>query len=117
MDYLAGPYTHKSARTVNERRRTHCKAANFLLQKGQLIYSPIAHGHAIEAPEQPHVPYDVWIAHGLAMLALCEGVLILTLPGWRESNGVTLELKHARALGKRIYVCHPVTFGVLPFGE
>jgi hypothetical protein len=103
MIYLIQPYTDPDPAMMNWRAHEGALAANWLLASGNLVYSPVAHGHAIQAA-QPNIPisYAIWIAHGLTMLKLCDKAMFLRLPGWSKSQGVTLELVKCKELGLEI---------------
>ena len=47
MIYLASPYTHHDPEVRLERYRAVCRAAAGLIRQGRVVFSPIAHSHAI----------------------------------------------------------------------
>jgi hypothetical protein len=65
---------------------------------GEQVYSPIAHGIALE----PHLPtkladdHDFWMRHCLNMLGRCDSLRVYCIYGWRESKGVQMEIEYAK---------------------
>jgi hypothetical protein len=51
--------------------------------------------------------WSFWQHYDRALLARCDEVLVLMLPGWRESIGVREELRLARELGKPVRYLAP----------
>lgn len=98
--YLAAPYSHPDYDVRMHRFRSVTWIASKLMQQGELIYSPITHGHALTMVNR-RIPTDWkhWESHCKAVLQACEIVLVATLPGWEESVGVQAELKIASELG------------------
>lgn len=43
-----------------------------------------------------------WLAFNSNMLRMSEAVFVYTLPGWKESKGVQMEIKQARAVQMEI---------------
>jgi hypothetical protein len=67
------------------------------MRQQKWTYSPIVHAHA--AAKQYEMPTDFafWRAYNEAMLASSHGLIVLTLPGWQDSKGVTAEIEFALA--------------------
>ncbi|MCP4786572.1 MAG: DUF1937 family protein [Fuerstiella sp.] len=47
MIYLASPYSHSDANIREKRFRDVCRTAARLMRNGDVVFSPIAHGHPI----------------------------------------------------------------------
>lgn len=98
--YLASPYTHADPERRLRRYRAACRAAAYFIERGLIVYSPIAHGHAVACDGRPlATDFEFWQKHCLAMLGRCDGMLVLTLEGWKESRGVQAEIAEAKRLG------------------
>jgi len=70
------------------------------------VFSPIAHSVPIARFGLP-TTWDYWEAVDRRHLEVCDEVVVLTLPGWQESQGVQAELRIAAALGKPIRYLDP----------
>ncbi|GIW90181.1 MAG: hypothetical protein KatS3mg109_0613 [Pirellulaceae bacterium] len=104
--YLASPYSHADPQVRQARYQAACRAAAWLIGQGHLVFSPIAHSHGITQHGLP-VDWDFWEEHDRRMLVACDRVVVLMLPGWRESLGVQAEVAIARELGKPLAYLSP----------
>lgn len=100
MIYLASPYSHRSAAVREDRFQRVARFAAELSTAGDLVYSPIVHGHAMRVHGdawnvQLPTDWEFWQRHCLHMLAHCTEVLVLALDGWKTSRGVRAELEEA----------------------
>ena len=57
--YLASPYTHSDASVRESRFDAACKATAELVRSGQVVFSPIAHGHPLVRFGLP-IDWDYW---------------------------------------------------------
>ena len=96
--YLACPYSHESS-TVREARFVLANAAAAVLMRaGLYAFSPISHTHPIAQTGGLPLGWDYWEGYDREILSHCGALVVLEIPGWRESKGVTGELKISRAL-------------------
>src|ERR1700738_127761 len=102
ITYLASPYSHPNPVIRELRFEIACHCAGALMGKGKIVFSPIAHNHPIEVRSDLPKGWDFWKAYDFEFLARCEEMLILKIPGWNESVGVTDEMEIARGLGLAI---------------
>lgn len=102
--YLACPYTSPDEAVRNERQALATKMAAYLMQQGNVVFSPITHGHAVAA----HLPAELtndgefWMAQCLPVLERCSVLVILPLPGWEKSIGIAKEVRFALERGMDI---------------
>lgn len=97
--YLASPYS-KMVETIglDEAARTVCLAAASLMEEGVVVYSPIAHGHAVSvAYGLDKLDAGFWMAQCYPMLAPAKICVVMMFPGWRASSGVRAEIDYAEA--------------------
>lgn len=99
LAYLASPYSHESSRVRQSRYEAVCRVAGRLMREGHLIFSPIAHSHAIAEMCELPGDWEFWQDHDRAILSACEKLIVLQLPGWDLSVGVKAEIKIAEELG------------------
>ena len=98
--YLASPYSHADERVMFSRFEAACQAAAKLMLAGETVFSPIAHSH----PVCVHIAgvqtdFEFWMKQDLPILRCAEKLLVLMLPGWEQSRGVTEEIRVAKTEG------------------
>lgn len=100
--YLSSPYSHDDPDVRQRRFAAACEAAAELMrgERDLAVFSPIAHGHAIEEVVGGSVlDHEGWMRHSLLMLGAAAGMIVLMIDGWRESKGVQEEIERATHLG------------------
>lgn len=100
ITYLACPYT--DADPVVRQARVDAAslvAANMMSRDGLVVFSPITHGHAVDAylPRRLSASHEFWMGQCLPVLSACSSLVILPLPGWRDSRGLAVEVAWAVA--------------------
>ena len=98
MIYLASPYTSEDKDEQRMRYYQACRAAAKLMEQGHVVFSPIAHSHGIARFIESH-DHDFWMKQDLEFLHYADELIILTLPGWKESKGVLHEIRVAAKWG------------------
>jgi nucleoside 2-deoxyribosyltransferase len=101
MIYLISPYSHPDPAVRQQRFDATCRAAAALLKTGQVVFSPVVHGHPLVEHGLP-TDWAFWQRCDRAFLQRCDEVVVLQLDGWVDSVGVQAELGIARELGKPI---------------
>lgn len=96
--YLASPYSHPDPEIREERYSQASYVAAMLMRNGRLIYSPIVHSHPLTRLGLP-TTWDYWRTLDETMLSRCQELLVLTLDGWENSEGVMAEIRLAKKLG------------------
>lgn len=100
--YLACPYSDDSPLIRNDRFLAANAAAAALINEGHLVFSPISHSHSIAVCHNLPRSFEFWESFDRWMLGACDEVVVLMLPGWKESAGVQAEIKIATELGKPV---------------
>ena len=101
MIYLASPYSHPAKSVRIDRMRAVAALCARFMAMGTWVYSPILHGHLLT----PYIPHhhatspDFWLPHCFRMMALCDSMLVLRLPGAHESLGIAAEIRWAEEHG------------------
>ena len=95
--YLAAPYTAQEPAVEQARVQAVKHVSDRLIRQGQVIFSPLEYTEAMQ--QRGIVPPQGWYLFDLTMLRGCVKLLVLALPGWRESQGVIMETTVAKALG------------------
>lgn len=98
MIYIASPYTHSDPFVRAQRYRA---ARNFLawcLERNRWAYSPIVHLHELVIVQKLPTDAGFWRDYNEDMMSICAGIIVLCVPGWKESKGVTYELELSEKL-------------------
>jgi hypothetical protein len=101
MIYVASPYS-KHPRGVEQAYREALVVTAYLVEReGSNVFSPIVHCHPL-ANIMKDCPRDFsyWQDYNRSMIERCDSLLVAMLDGWAESEGVSAEISHARALNK-----------------
>lgn len=99
MIYLASPYSHPDPAIREARFRAVCLHAARMVVDGLMVFSPIAHSHPICVSGGLQGDFERWQAFNTAMLARCQSLAVLQLPGWINSHGTIAEIHEAGQLG------------------
>ncbi len=98
--YLASPYTSSDPKVREMRYLAACCTAAEIMEKGNLVFSPIVHSHVLAKRYQLPVHFDFWQNWCLSFLRYwATDFYILDMPGWRESRGIAAERIVAEELG------------------
>ena len=108
--YIASPYSHKSKRMMNRRYLAVDKAAAKLCLSGFLLIEPISMCHYKSLKFDMPTGYEYWKNRDRKFVSMCDGILILTIPGWDTSTGVKDEVAYAQVLGKEVIYLDPKKF-------
>ena len=98
MIYLASPYSDPDPAIRQWRFEAACKATAQMFRAGLIVFSPIVHSHPLTQYGLPS-EWKFWQRYDHAYLEACSALAVLTLDGWRESEGVSNEIKTANELG------------------
>ena len=80
--FLACPYSHADAEVVEQRFRACNEVAATIVRAGHVVFSQVSMSHPIN-------------------LCLAE-LIVLDLPGWRDSAGIRREMEFFEAGGQRV---------------
>src|SRR5215831_4939129 len=99
--YLATPYSRFPA-GLEEAHRQACLAAAECFREGLVVFSPIAHSHAIAFVGGLGGDYETWHHCAETMMATAVGLIVVMLEGWEEAVGIEGEIRWFKAAGKPI---------------
>lgn len=97
LTYLALPYAHPSADVREARLEAARYVTGRMVDEGRMVMSPLVYLGELAA-RGVHPPQG-WYAYDLQLLARCDELLLLQLPGWEESRGVMVEIAGAQTKG------------------
>lgn len=114
--YLASPYSSHYTELVELRMHhvSRCQAA--LIRQGLLVITPLSAHYLLKYEPLPG-DWAYWRTYGETILRACQNIIVLPLPGWQVSTGVTAELKLARELGIPSYFCNLDNFELTEFHQ
>jgi hypothetical protein len=93
--YLASPYSHHIPAVREERYNQAVRATAYLIRRGLVPFSPIVHSHPIAClGGDLACDWTFWRRQDEMFMDACRGIVVLTLPGWRESVGVQAEIRY-----------------------
>lgn len=98
LSYLAAPYRHDDPRILRFRLAAVTYTAYEMINQGRMVFSPLTHNLPIDRIGF-HGDWSKWGPYDKLLLSRCDKLLVLTLPGWEESSGVTSEIRWAEELG------------------
>ena len=102
LAYLATPYTSKDWVVKENRFDKVNEVAAKLIQRGEIIFSPISHTHPIAKAGELPGNWEFWDKFDRTYLECCYKIYVLKLNGWEESKGVQAEIKIAEELDLEI---------------
>lgn len=98
ISYLAAPHTHPDPRIMHKRHALVNRVACDLMRQGIQVYSPLTHNIPLDELGI-HGHFDTWRDFDLGMIERCGRMIVLKVPGWKESKGVTAEIAYAEERG------------------
>ncbi len=98
MIYLAIPYSHPDKEVRERRFRIANRVAAKLIKQGKTVFSPISHSHPINECGTDF-GWKYWKPFDIAMLSMCNKIIVIDISGWDTSEGVACELEFARRNG------------------
>ena len=111
MIYLATPYIHKDKEVCEARALAVTKAAAYFMDHGEVIYSPITHGHAINKYMKMKAGvHEFWLNQCYFYVTNSEAVYVLGTVGWIQSKGVRWEVETAWAFNIPVFYVAPDTY-------
>ena len=111
MIYLPSPYSSDDPAIRQWRFEAACKATAQMLRAGLIVWSPVIHSHPLTNYGLPG-DWQFWQSYDRAYLGASSALAVLTLDGWRESEGVASEIKMANELGIPFWTIEPERFGI-----
>ncbi|WP_411037533.1 DUF1937 family protein [Shinella sp. BYT-45] len=104
--YLGSPYSKYEA-GHDAAARVVADAAARLMRFGMVIYSPIAHGHAVTLAGGLPITWDFWKRQCRPLVDGAAGLIVLTMAGWQDSVGLQYEIEEFVRAGKPILHVSP----------
>jgi hypothetical protein len=96
LTYIASPFSDPDPKVEKARFEAVCKFAANLMAKGDYVFSPIAHTYPIAQAGKLPGDWEYWKHYCRLTLGVCATMIVLKLPGWKESTGVQNEIRLAK---------------------
>ena len=112
MMYLAfPPYSHSDPAVRRWRYDAACRATAAMLRMGISVFSPVVHSHPLTRYGLPG-DWGFWEDYDRAHLERCDALAVLTMDGWRESEGLQVEMAIAKELSMPVRLIDPAEVGI-----
>ena len=101
--YLATPYSEYEAGIEEAFKEAAKIAGERFVKNGIPIFCPIAHGHPMTT--EANIPvdrYDIWLPQDQPFMDAAIGLIVVQMPGWKESRGVKYEIDVFTEAGKPV---------------
>lgn len=103
--YLATPYS-KYPSGHEEAWLEACRVAGIFIREGLVVYCPIAHTHPIAHYGQvDKVDHNFWMRVDTPLMNASDALVVVCMPKWRDSLGITHEIKKFEADRKPVFLC------------
>lgn len=73
-----------------------------MLKRGERVFCPIAHCHTAAQLTDIPTNFDWWMDFDEGWIDKCDEVVVLMMPNWKKSKGITHEIKYAKETGKPV---------------
>jgi hypothetical protein len=102
MIYLSAPYNHSKFWVVENRMRYVERALAHYAAAGVPATSPLLMHHCLNTGIKLPSTFEFWEKLCADYWVKCDSLVVLTLPGWKDSEGVRKELSRAKRDGKPV---------------
>lgn len=101
--YLASPYSHPDKDVQEIRAFEANRLSGLFMEKGIYVVSTIWCCHKCSVDRSLPGDHVWWMGYDRSFIEPAAGVLVLCMPGWKESKGVKYEIELAKEFGKPVY--------------
>jgi len=106
--YLGAPYSHPDKEVREARFEAVTTITALLMKLGMVVYSPITHCHIVANNHNLPGDWSFWKPVNKVFLKHCSALLVLQLPDWSASEGLSKEINLAIELGKPVIYLNPL---------
>jgi Domain of unknown function (DUF1937) len=112
--YLGTPYSKYPA-GLEQAFVDACNLCGKLLQRGLIVYSPIAHTHpvAMHAGLDP-LDHKIWLPFDEVRMNKADAMLVAMMKGWETSKGIQHEIDYFMQARKDVYFLDVKTMELAP---
>jgi len=112
LKYLAVPYSHQSRRVENARAKQAAILAGKLIKEGNHIICPVVMCHPMNRLVGLGGKFEYWREFDELMLSVCFELWVAQFDGWKDSVGITAEIRMAERRGMTIRYVNPTTLAL-----
>ena len=95
MIFISSPYSSENPETVDLNYRVAAIVAADFCYTGHAAISPIVYGPQLISFKKMPNSWEFWSNFCLSILQMCDRMIVLQMPGWKESSGVQSEIAFA----------------------
>ena len=95
MIYIAGPYWDPNPDVIEQRMKVVYAVIADLCEGGHHPITPMLMHAVVKEHNLPN-DFEFWGALSLKLLGKCSSMYVLELPGWKNSKGLTAEIKFCK---------------------
>jgi hypothetical protein len=110
QEYLAIPYSSDDESEMDYRAEVSDFIFSVLSKEGRTIYAPISSCHHIAKTYGLPRDFKFWKSMCEVFVSNSVKVIVVMLPGWKESVGVMAEIELAETLGIEIEYLDPADY-------
>ena len=107
IEYLGLPYSDDDPLMEDWRAEVSNVIAVDLTIQGRIIFAPISAWHHLARKYKLPGTFEYWLKLDEEFIKASKKLLIITLPGWKESKGVNGEIRLAKKYGVLIEYIDP----------
>jgi len=95
--YIASPYSHEDDSMMDYRAELVTFFAASLVEKGDVVFSPITFGHELSKKGDLPTDFEFWNNFCITFLSKCDKMIVLKIEGWEQSIGIKAEINYCRS--------------------
>ena len=105
--YLASPYSSDNPTIYLTRQAAINMIAGHMIEAGHIVFSPLTYSATLKKAGFTFPEAQQWYRFDRQFMNICNELIVAKLPGWEESKGVNIEIKHADRLDMPIHYNRP----------
>ncbi|SDZ12695.1 DUF1937 family protein [Pseudomonas sp. NFIX28] len=103
--FLACPYSHPEPAVVSQRFEQCNQVAAQILEAGHAVFSQVSMSHPINLCFNGKDSASIgklWAPVDALYMAMMDELIVLDLPGWKDSGGIKREIEVFESSGRRV---------------
>ncbi len=100
--YLACPYSHQDPKMVQLRYSVSAQIASHLFKQGLMVFAASMHNSLLAHMAGVSDQFARWKDFNHLMIERVDKLMVITMEGWEQSQGVQDQIQYAKQLGKPV---------------
>lgn len=103
--FLACPYSHVDAQVIEQRFLACNQVAATIIEAGHGVFSQVSMSHPINlcfAGKDNATIGKLWAPVDALFMSAMDELIVLDLPGWKDSGGIKREIEVFETTGRRV---------------